>query len=132
MSRRPSCNLEVVSSTTEHDPPIGPSTMIRQHVQVAAVSATSYAFYRSNMCVTASDVHVYFYHITSTSSVPKHLKFLIYPNSNFSRFNQVCRKIYQYLQHQISSITFIIKYIVGLHIVDDVGISNFFYILGQT
>ena len=52
--------------------------------------------------------------------------------SNIIKFKQIYWRIYQHLQHQISSIRFTLKYIFILYIFDIVDINLFFYIHRQT
>lgn len=48
------------------------------------------------------------------------------------KFDQIYRKIYQHLQHQISFTRFIITHVFILYIFDAVDISISFYKVGQT
>ena len=64
----------------------------------------------------------------SIPSVPKCRSFQFCPKSNFSNFNQVYRKMHQYLQHQIRFIKCTMNYVLIVHLsCIDIDVNIFSY-----
>ena len=70
--------------------------------------------------------------IPSLYSICFKINQLSYPKSNYFNFNQIYRKDYKYLWHEISIIKYIMKYIFIIYLFGVINVIVLYYKISQT
>ena len=72
------------------------------------------------------------YYLKNTPSIPQYKVYYFSKKSNFSKFDQVYRQKYQYLEYQIIITRFIMNYIFTFYIFSIINLYIFCCEVGQT